>query len=79
MSNALDRMTGALYRVGLRHEDGASSMLSLAAHPVRLAVGEAAASAADAMVKATKSSVHHRSGANRQRLQLPGDVGPSTS
>jgi hypothetical protein len=78
-SKALDRMTGALYRVGLRHEDGASSVLSLAGRPVRLAVGEAAASAADAMVNATKSRVDHRTvGAKRPLSWVPGDVGPST-
>lgn len=76
MSGLVDRMTGTLYRIGLHHEDGASSMVSLAAQPIRAVVGEAAASAADALVNA-----NHRHGSASGRgewSERSGDIGPST-
>jgi hypothetical protein len=51
-----------LYRVGLHHENGASSMVSLDVRPARMVVGELAASAADV--------VAHR--ANVRRTERPG-------
>ena len=69
MSTMVDRMTGMLYRVGLRHERGASSLVCLAARPARMTVGEVAASVADAV-----------SSRSRDRTDGPvsDDVGPST-
>ena len=71
MSNVLNRMTAALYRFGLHHEDGATSMVSIAAHPVRLTVGELSASTADVIVKARRG----RSGLERGR-RSGGDPSP---
>lgn len=52
MPKVLDQMTGALYRIGLHHEDGTASVLALSANPVRATVGELSASAADLIVNA---------------------------
>ena len=52
MPDVLDHMTGALYRFGLHHEDGTASLVSLSAHPVRFAVGEVSASAAELITNA---------------------------
>ena len=49
MPGVIDRMTGALYRVGLHHPSGESSLVSLATRPARFTIGEAAASLADAL------------------------------
>lgn len=80
MPKMLDHMAGALYRVGLHHEDGTASLVSLSAHPIRTAVGEVSASAADAIV-------HRRNGQRDDRMRESdrsgrfypdGDIGPST-
>lgn len=46
-------LTSMLYRFGLHHEDGATSLASLGAGPARLLVGEVAASAADVVTRRT--------------------------
>lgn len=71
MPDVLDHMTGALYRIGLHHEDGTASLVSLTAHPVRFAVGEVSASAADLINSA-------RSAPRGNRLYPERDIGPST-
>lgn len=78
MPRTLEHMTGMLYRVGLHHEDGVSSMVSLSARPVRLVAGEVAASAAD-VVAAVAKRPGVKARANRGGLQTPGDIGPSTT
>lgn len=47
MGTTMNRVAGALYGIGLHHESGESSMVALAARPVRMTVGELAAWAAD--------------------------------
>ena len=69
MSTVVDRLTGRLYRVGLRHERGASSLVCLAARPARITVGEVAASVADVVASRTR---------DRTDPRVPEGVGPST-
>ena len=80
MPNVLDHMTGALYRIGLHHEDGTASLVSLSAHPIRFAVGEMSASAADFIVTARSGPGDDRVGGVGQsgRLYPDSDIGPST-
>jgi hypothetical protein len=80
MTNLLDHMSGALYRIGLHHEDGTSSLVALSANPVRFAVGELSASTADLIVAARKRRTDpparvHKVG----RFHPPSDIGPSTA
>lgn len=78
MSNVVDHLTGhltgALYRVGLRDRSGESSLVSLAARPARLTVGEVAASLADLMSARRSSARESGPGAT----QRPAEMGPST-
>jgi len=72
MPRTLERMTRMLYRVGLHHEDGVSSMVSLSARPARLVAGEVAASAADVVAAVSKRphvKPRNRRGINSQRNQ----------
>jgi len=77
MPNSIERMTRMLYRVGLHHEDGVSSMVSLSARPVRLVAGEVAASAAD-VVAAVSKKPHVNARSITRGLETPSDIGPST-
>ena len=74
MPKVLDHMTGALYRIGLHHEDGAASVLALSAHPIRATVGELGASAADLIVHARGGP----GGGGDDQAPPVGDIGPST-
>lgn len=67
-------LTRALYRIGLHHDDGSSSLVSLDARPVRMVVGELAASAADAVnrAKGRPSDDEPAKGAETN------EIGPST-
>lgn len=68
MPYTVDRLTGALYRIGLRDRRGASSLVSLAARPARITVGEAASSLADLVT--TRSAA-------RRRRPTQTELGPS--
>lgn len=69
VTSVSDQLTGALYRVGLRDRRGASSLVSLAARPARITVGEVAASLAD-LVSARA--------ARREPARPRSEMGPSS-
>lgn len=63
MRATLERVGGLLYRVGMRHENGNTSVVAYAAGPARIVVGELAASVADVLVARAQrpASIDHRS------------------
>jgi hypothetical protein len=69
MTTTLERVSGALYRVGMRRDNGNTSLASYAAGPTRIVAGELAASVADAIVSRSRA----RSAQDRQ----PAVIGPS--
>lgn len=73
MSNTLRRVGVFLYRLGMRHEDGNTSVVAYAAGPIRILAGELAASVADVLVgRAQRRPEIHDSWARRPSM------GPST-
>jgi len=77
MTRVLERVSGALYRLGLHHEDGASTVVSLSASPVRLALGELSASAADGLRSARNRRRPETATKRRRHFELPDGLGPS--
>jgi hypothetical protein len=55
MTTTLERVSGALYRVGMRQDNGNTSLASYAASPARIVAGELAASVADAIVSRSRA------------------------
>ena len=66
-----ERVSGVLYRLGMRHEDGNTSVASYATGPARIVAGELAASVADLLVR--------RSHPDDDRSSVPPSIGPSTA
>ena len=67
-----ERVTGVLYRLGMRHEDGNTSVASYAAGPARIVAGELAASVADLLVR------HNQADTDRNSVPRA-PLGPSTA
>lgn len=73
MPSTVERVGGLLYRVGMRHDDGQTSLVSFAAGPARIVANELAASVADVLVSRSRAGTEGGRGSRRGA-----DLGPST-